>query len=104
MIDIRHSVDNRDSNEGEKFLAFCPCGSQSRDPSHIILDCPLFTEARLTTSIITQSRSLTLRNLFSEGKYIPRLLQFLETTKAAARPPIFTATEVTELDADEGIG
>ena len=75
-----------------------------RTPSHILLDCPLFTDARLTTSIVTSSRSLTLRNLFSDGKYIPRLLQFLENTKAAARPPVFTATEVTELDADEGIG
>ena len=77
-------------------------------PSHgtlpILFDCPLFTEARLTTSIITQSCSLTLRNLFSEGKHIPCLLQFLETTKVAARPPIFSATEVTELDAEEGIG
>ena len=61
-------------------------------------------DARFTTHIVTPSRSLTLRNLFSDGKHIPRLLQFLEITKAAARPPIFTATEVTELDADKGIG
>ena len=35
----------------------CPCSSPSRDPTHIILDCPLFTEARLTSSIITPSRT-----------------------------------------------
>ena len=39
---------------------WCPCGSHTRDPSHIILDCPLFTEARLSTSIVTHSQSLTL--------------------------------------------
>ena len=82
----------------------CPCGSPTWDPTHIILDCPLLTEARLTTSIITPSHTLTLRQLFLDGRHTSRLLKFLESTKAAARPPLFSVTEVTKLDADEGIG
>ena len=82
----------------------CPCGSPTCDPSHIILDCPLFHEARTLTKIITPSHSLTLRQLMSDGKYVPRLLQFLDITRVAARPPVFSAQERPDLEPDEGIG
>ena len=82
----------------------CPCSSRSRDPSHIILDCPLFDETRTLTRIVTTSHSLTLRQLMSDAKYIPRLLQFLDHTQAAARPPVFTAQERPDLEPAEGIG
>ena len=82
----------------------CPCGSRTRDPSHIILDCPLFQEARALTKIVTPSHTLTLRQLMSDGKFIPRFLQFLDHTRAAARPPVFSAQGQIDLELAEGIG
>ena len=82
----------------------CPCSSRTRDPSHIILDCPLFQEARALTKIATSSHTLTLRQLMSDGKFIPRFLQFLDHTRAAARPPVFSAQEQIDLEPAEGIG
>ena len=82
----------------------CPCGSRTRDPSHIILVCPLFHEARALTKIVTPSHSLTLRQLLTESKFVPRLLQFLDITRAAARPPVFSTHEGTDLEPAEGIG
>ena len=82
----------------------CPCGSRTCDPSHIILDCPLFHEARALTKIVTPSHSLTLRQLLTESKFVPRLLQFLDITRAAARPPVFSTHEGTDLEPAEGIG
>ena len=82
----------------------CPCGNDTRSPTHIILECPLFAEDRATSKILTPSHTLSLRNLLSEGKYTPRLLTFLETSLAAARAPIFTATETPDLELAEGVG
>ena len=82
----------------------CPCGSHTRDPSHIILDCPLFHEARALTKIATPSHTLTLRQLLTDSKFVPRLLQFLDITRAAARPPVFSTHEGVYLEPAEGIG
>ena len=83
---------------------WCPCGSTTRDPSHIILDCPLFHEVQNLTKIVTPSHSLTLRQLMSDSKYVPWLLQFLDTMHAAARPPVFSVQERPDLELEEGIG
>ena len=82
----------------------CPCGEPTRSPTHIILECSLFAEDRAKSKITTPSHTLSLRNLLSEGKYAPRLLTFLETSWAAARPPIFTAPETPDLELAEGVG
>ena len=82
----------------------CPCGSRTRDPSHIILICPLFHEARALTKIVTPSHSLTLHQLLTESKFIPRFLLFLDITRAAARPPVFSTHKGTDPEPAEGIG
>ena len=92
----------RPSDPPETLL--CPCGSRTRDPSHIVLDCPLFHETRALTKIVTPSHSLTLRQLLTDSKFVPRLLQFLDITRAAARPPVFSTHEGTDLEPAEGIG
>ena len=82
----------------------CPCGNNSRSPTHIIIECPLFAEARAASKITTPSHTLSMRDLLSSSKFTPRFLSFLEASRAAARPPIFTSLETPDLDLTEGIG
>ena len=75
-----------------------------QSPSHIITACPLHYQDSVNAGIHSFNGTLPLRSLFSTREGIPKLLSFLQASRAAFRPlepgPINLANEGTP----EGIG
>jgi hypothetical protein len=66
----------------------CPCGHPLRTPHHLIRDCRLFYLKRVGHKIITNSRTLSLKTLFSTTSQMAHcLLSFIADSRAAMRPP-----------------
>jgi hypothetical protein len=66
----------------------CPCGHPLRTPHHLIRDCRLFYLQRTGHKIISNSRTLSLKTLFSTTTQMAhRLLSFIADSRAAMRPP-----------------
>ena len=92
----------RPSDPPESLL--CTCGNVLRSPSYIITACPLHYQYRVNASIHSFNGTLPLRVLFSTREGTPKLLSFLQSSRAAFRPldpgPINRVNESTP----EGVG
>ena len=64
----------------------CTCGSVLRSPSHIITACPLHYQDRVNAGIHSFNSTLPLRSLFSTQEGVPKLLSFLQASRAAFCP------------------
>ena len=80
----------------------CVCGPVLRDPAHLLTRCPLFHQQRVDAIIITDHRTLSLRQLFQT--HPERLLAFLQAPGIARPPPNTSQREWVEEEADTGIG
>jgi hypothetical protein len=66
----------------------CPCGHPLCNPHHIIRDCRLFYLKRVGHQIISHSRTLPLKTLFSSTPQMAHcLLSFIADSRAVMRPP-----------------
>ena len=80
----------------------CVCGPVLRDPAHLLTRCPLFHQQRVDAVIITDHRTLSLKQLFQS--HPERLLAFLQAPGIARPPPNTSQREWVEEEADTGIG
>ena len=80
----------------------CVCSPVLRDPLHLLTKCPLFHQQRVEAVIITDHRTLSLRQLFQT--HPDRLLAFLQAPGIARPPPNTSQREWVEEEADTGIG
>jgi hypothetical protein len=63
----------------------CPCGRPVQTIEHILLECPLYTAARLR-HLCANGRPRSLPQLFENRTRVLELLRFLEETGACAKP------------------
>ena len=80
----------------------CVCSPVLRDPLHLLTKCPLFHQQRVDAVIITDHRTLSLRQLFQI--HPDRLLAFLQAPGIARPPPNTSQREWREEEADTGVG
>ena len=80
----------------------CVCSPVLRDPLHLLTKCPLFHQQRVDAVIITDHRTLSLRQLFQT--HPDRLLAFLQAPGIARPPPNTSQREWMEEEADTGVG
>ena len=80
----------------------CVCGPVLRDPAHLLTKCPLFHQQRVDAVIITDHRTLSLKQLFQT--HPERLLAFLQAPGIARPPPNTSQREWVEEEADTGVG
>ena len=90
----------RPSDPPEKNL--CVCSPVLRDPRHLLTKCPLFHQQRVDAVIITDHRTLSLKQLFQI--HPDRLLAFLQAPGIARPPPNTSQREWVEEEADTGVG
>lgn len=63
----------------------CPCGEQVQTAEHVLTACPLYDDAR-QKHLSANGRPRTLQQLFANQERAQELRQFLEETKACAKP------------------
>ena len=63
----------------------CPCGEPVQTAEHVLLHCPLFTDAR-RRHLTANGRPRTLPQLFDKPKRVLETLRFLKETGACAKP------------------
>jgi hypothetical protein len=63
----------------------CPCGEPIRTVEHILLECPMYTDAR-RRHLSANGRPRHLPHLFDHPKRINALLRFLEEIRACKKP------------------
>ena len=82
----------------------CTCGSVLRSPSHIITACPLHYQDRVNASIHSINSTLPLCTLFSTREGTPKLLSFLQSSRAAFCPLDLGLNNLANEGTPEGIG
>ena len=80
----------------------CVCSPVLRDPHHLLTRCPLFHQQRVDAVIITDHRTLSLKQLFQT--HPDHLLAFLQAPGIARPPPNTSQREWMEEEADTGVG
>ena len=90
----------RPSDPPESLL--CTCGSVLRSPSHIIIACPLHYQHRVNSGIHSFNGTLPLRTLFSAREGTPKLLSFLQGSRAAFRPLDLGPINLARRESDDG--
>jgi hypothetical protein len=63
----------------------CQCGEPIQTVEHVIMHCPLFTNARLK-HLTTNGRTRSFPQLLETPKRVQKLLRFLEETRACNKP------------------
>jgi hypothetical protein len=63
----------------------CQCGEPLQTVEHVIMHCPIFTNARLK-HLTTNGRARSFRELLETPKRVQKLLRFLEETQACNKP------------------
>ena len=63
----------------------CQCGEPIQTVEHVIMHCPIFTNARLK-HLTTNGRTQSLRQLLETPKRVQMLLRFIEETRACNKP------------------
>ena len=92
----------RPSDPPESLL--CTCGNVLRSPSHIITACSLHYQDRVNAGIHSFNGTLPLRSLFSTREGVPKLLSFLQTSRAAFRPLDPGSINLASESTPEGVG
>ena len=92
----------RPSDPPESLL--CTCGNVLRSPSHIITACPLYYQDRVNAGIHSFNGTLPLRSLFSTREGTPKLLSFLQASRAAFCPLELGSINLANEGTPEGIG
>ena len=82
----------------------CMCGSVLRSPSHIITTCPHHYQDRVNTGIHSFNGALPLCSLFSTREGVPKLLSFLQASRAAFCPLELGPNNLASEGTPEGIG
>jgi hypothetical protein len=63
----------------------CPCGSPIQTVEHVLMYCPLYSDAR-RRHLSANGRPRLLQQLFNHPERIRDVLRFLEETGACAKP------------------
>jgi Reverse transcriptase (RNA-dependent DNA polymerase) len=66
----------------------CPCGFHIQTPEHLIHTCPRFTAHRINSGIYSAYFTTPYPRLFQIPKDIHKLLEFLQTSRAASAPEV----------------